>query len=131
MTMPGDKATLQVWRDGKTLDLSATIGSAQSEQLARNERDGTSDQGKLGLAVRPLNQAERRESGLESGLVVEDAQGHAAEAGIQPGDVVLSVNGTPVDSVEQLRKIVQQHDKQIALLVQRGDSRVFVPIELG
>jgi serine protease Do len=131
MTMPGDKATLQVWRDGKTMDLSATIGTAQSEKLAQNEQGGNSDQGKLGLALRPLNQAERRESGLAGGLVVEDVQGHAADAGIQPGDVVLSVNGTPVDSVEQLRKIVQQHDKQIALLVQRGDSRVFVPIELG
>jgi serine protease Do len=63
--------------------------------------------------------------------VVEESQGRAAEAGIQPGDVVLSVDGTPVQSVEQLRKMVQDHDKQIALLIQRGDARVFVPITLG
>ena len=78
MTMPGDQATLQVWRDGKTLDLSATIGTAQSEKLAQNDRDANSDQGKLGLALRPLNQAERRESGLASGLVVEDPLGWVA-----------------------------------------------------
>ena len=59
------------------------------------------------------------------------SEGRAAEAGIQPGDVVLSVDGTPVQSVEQLRKMVQDHDKQIALLIQRGDARVFVPITLG
>jgi len=61
----------------------------------------------------------------------KDAQGRAAEAGIQPGDVVLSVDGTPVQSVAQLRKMVQEHDKQIALLIQRGDARLFVPVTLG
>ena len=63
--------------------------------------------------------------------MVEDARGRAAEAGIQPGDVVLSVDGTAVQSVAQLRKMVQEHDKQIALLIQRGDARLFVPVTLG
>jgi serine protease Do len=62
---------------------------------------------------------------------VEDAQGKAAEAGIQQGDVVLSVDGTPVQSVAQLRSLVHEHDKQVALLIQRGDARIFVPVELG
>ena len=84
-----------------------------------------------GLAVRPLNPEERQQAGVSGGLLVEDARGHAAEAGIQPGDVVLSVDGTPVQSVEQLRKMVQAHDKQIALLIQRGNSRLFVPVGLG
>jgi serine protease Do len=56
---------------------------------------------------------------------------HAAEAGIQPGDVVLSVDGTPVQSVAQLRALVHEHDKQVALLIQRGDSRIFIPVGLG
>ncbi len=47
-----------------------------------------------------------------SGLVVEDAKGRAAEAGIQPGDVVLSVDGTPVQSVAQLRELVHEHDSR-------------------
>ncbi len=63
--------------------------------------------------------------------MVEDAQGRAAEAGIQPGDVVLSVDGTPVQSVAQLREMVRKHDKQIALLIQRGEDRLFVPVTLG
>jgi serine protease Do len=130
MTTPGDKATLEIWRDGETLDLNATVGTAS--QMASNEESAPGQsQGKLGLALRPLNPEERRESGVSTGLVVEDAQGHAAEAGIQPGDVVLSVDGTPVQSVAQLRKLVGQHDKQVALLIQRGDSRIFVPVNLG
>ena len=44
--------------------------------------------------------------------------------------MVLSVNGTPLRSVAQLRELV--HDsKQIALLIQRGDNRIFVPMSLG
>jgi serine protease Do len=127
---PGDKATLEIWRDGKTLNLDATIGSAA--QMASNEDSVRGEsQGKLGLALRPLNPEERRQAGVSTGLVVEDAQGHAADAGIQPGDVVLSVDGTPVQSVAQLRKLIGQHDKQVALLIQRGDNRIFIPVNLG
>jgi serine protease Do len=129
---PGDKATLEIWRDGKTLNLTATIGNASKEVTADdNSGAGASAPARLGLALRPLNQDERRQAGVPGGLVVEDAQGRAAEAGIQAGDVVLSVDGTPVQSVEQLRKMVQGHDKQIALLIQRGDVRLFVPVTLG
>jgi serine protease Do len=127
---PGDKASIDIWRDGKTLSLTATIGSAAPLSADEATADQPS-QGKLGLAVRPLNSDERRQAGVSGGLLVEDAQGHAAEAGIQPGDVVLSADGTPLETVEQLRKIVHAHDKQIALLIQRGDNRLFVPVGLS
>jgi serine protease Do len=127
---PGDKATLEIWRDGKTQSLTATIGNAAAGTSA-DAGNGASAPARLGLALRPLNPQERQQAGVSGGLVVEDAQGHAAEAGIQPGDVVLSVDGTPVQSVSQLRKMVQEHDKQIALLIQRGDVRLFVPVTLG
>jgi serine protease Do len=90
-----------------------------------------SSQARLGLAVRPLNPDELQQAGVSGGLIVEEAQGRAAEAGIQPGDVVLSVDGTPVQSVAQLRKMVREHDKQVALLIQRGNSRLFVPVTLS
>jgi serine protease Do len=127
---PGDKASLEIWRDGKSLSLTATIGNA-AVMASADDASGDSAPAKLGLALRPLNAEERRQTGVPGGLVVEEAQGRAAEAGIQPGDVVLSVDGTAVQSVAQLRKMVQEHDKQIALLIQRGDARLFVPVTLG
>ena len=127
---PGDKASLEVWRDGKTLSLTATIGNA-AQATSADASTGASAPARLGLALRPLNPEERRQSGVSGGLVVEDVEGRAAEAGIQPGDVVLSVDGKPVESVAQLRKMVQEHDKQIALLIQRGNVRMFVPVTLG
>jgi serine protease Do len=127
---PGEKASIEIWRNGKTLDLTATIGNAAT-LAAADDSSGDSSQAKLGLALRPLNPQEREQAGVPGGLVVEDVQGRAAEAGIQPGDVVLSVDGTAVETVAQLRKMVKDHDKQIALLIQRGDARLFVPVTLG
>ena len=131
MTTPGEKASIEIWRNGKTIDLTATLANA-STLTADNESGGSSSsQAKLGLALRPLSPEERQQAGVPGGLLVEDAQGRAADAGIQPGDVVLSVDGTPVQTVAQLRKLVKDHDKQIALLIQRGDSRLFFPVTLG
>jgi serine protease Do len=127
---PGAKVSLEIWRNGKSVDLTATVGNAATV-ASTDETSGDAAPARLGLALRPLTSEERRQAGVPSGLVVEDAQGRAAEAGIQPGDVVLSVDGSPVESVAQLRNIVKEHDKQIALLIQRGDARLFVPITLG
>jgi serine protease Do len=129
--MPGDKATLEVWRDGKVSSLTATIGSASPVTVAgNNDQEGTG-QPKLGLALRPLTPAERQQAGVSGGLIVEHAQGHAADAGIQPGDMVLSVDGKPVDTVAALRKMIEGHQPQVALLIQRGETRIFVPVNLG
>ena len=87
--------------------------------------------GQLGLGVRPLTSDESSQSGIASGLLVERVQGAAARAGIQPGDVVLAVDGTAVSNVNQLRTMIENHANTVALLIQRGDSRIFVPVQLG
>jgi serine protease Do len=128
--VPGEKATLEIVRNGKTMTVVATVGSAAAATVAEN--NGEAAQGsRLGMALRPLTKDERDQMGVPGGLVVEDVSGHAAEAGIQQGDVVLSVDGTAVQSVAQLKGLLHEHDKQVALLIQRGDSRIFVPVELG
>jgi serine protease Do len=132
-TAPGEKAKLDVWRDGKRIELTAKIRSADDGRVASaNDRSGGASADALGLTVRPLTRDEREQAGVSSGLVVEGAEGKAAQAGIQEGDVLLGVDGTPVESVAQLRKLVQEkHNKRAALLIQRGDERLFVPIALG
>lgn len=130
MAQPGSKVTLDVWRHGKPVTMTAKLDSASHErvEVAGNAQ---SDHAKLGLTVRPLTKAERSQAGVSSGLVVENSSGPAAEAGIQPGDVVLSADGTALDSVEQLRGVVGKHKDVVALLIQRGDSRIFVPVQPG
>jgi serine protease Do len=87
--------------------------------------------GRLGVAVRELTRQEQKEAGVAGGLVVENATGAAASAGIQAGDVILSLNDTPVKSVKQLQGLLAKAGKRVALLVQREDAKLYVPVELG
>jgi serine protease Do len=130
---PGDKVTLDVWRDGKIVQLGARLADA-SEKPQRAEREvvAADDGGaKLGLSLRPLQPIERRQSGLASGLVIEETGGAAASAGVQPGDVLLSINGRPVTSIEQVRDVVGKSTKSVALLIQRGGDKIFIPVRIG
>jgi len=44
-------------------------------------------------------------------------QSAAASAGVQPGDVLLSVNGRPVNSIGDVRDVVSKSDKSVALQI--------------
>jgi serine protease Do len=87
--------------------------------------------GQLGLGLRALTRDERKASGIESGMVVERVAGPAAKAGIEPGDVLLAINGKPVQSIDQVKSVLQGKPKSVALLVQRDGNNIFVPVNLG
>ena len=127
---PGESARVQVWRKGAMREIEVKVG-AQKEAKVASSDDKAASQGRLGLSLRLLTPDERRQLDGKSGLVVEDVAGAAVRAGIRPGDVVLSVNGEPISSVEQLRGLVAKASKRVALLIQREDAKIFVPIDLG
>jgi serine protease Do len=126
---PGSRASFRVWSKGSTRELAITIGELPQDKVAAAAPAAT-EPGKLGLALRPLTPEERRQVGAD-GVVVEQASGAAAEAGIQSGDVILALNGERVGSVEQLRKLADKARGKVALLVQREDSRLYIPIKIG
>ncbi len=126
---PGDKAKLEILRKGERRELTATLGAAQAEPAAKAAAEGQG-KGRVGLSVRPLTPEERKEANVAGGLLVEDVGGPAARAGMQPGDIVLMAGGRPVRSVDDLRAATAANGN-VALLVQRGDARVFVPLKLG
>jgi serine protease Do len=131
-SVPGDRIQLQVWRNGKDVNVQAQLANATDKVAEAPAKQGNAAEGgKLGLALRPLQPDEKRESGIASGLVVEDVSGAAARAGVEPGDVILAVNGTPAKSVEQVRSVVAKADKSVALLIQRGEDKIFVPVRIG
>lgn len=65
--------------------------------------------------------------------MVMDVQGLAAQAGIRRGDVVLGLNNTEVQSLEQFNKQLAgiPSGKTVAVLIQRGDNTLYVPIKVS
>ena len=127
---PGTVADVQVWRNKATKDLKVTIGTLSDTKVASADTPAQ-EQGRLGVAVRPLTPQEKSGASLTHGLLVQQADGPAASAGVQPGDVILAVNGNPVTSVDQLKQMVKKAGNSIALLIQRDDAQIFVPVDLG
>jgi serine protease Do len=130
---PGSKAALLVWRDGKERTLDVRVDEMQEKQQTRtaNRREKSDETERLGIAVRPLTPDEKKQVETEGNLVVEEVSGAAALAGVQPGDIILGVNGKPIASVQQLRGAVTQKQSTVALLIERGNAQVFIPIRIG
>jgi serine protease Do len=127
---PGAKVTLEVWRDGKSKELTATVGELADKTTVASAK-GEAAKGKLGVAVRPLSPEEKKSGEVANGVVVEEVAGAAAKAGVRQGDVIVAVNNTPVKSPEQLRELIGKSGKTVALLVQREEARIFIPVTIG
>jgi serine protease Do len=129
---PGTQVKLKIWRQGDTKELSASLAEAPAEKVAKADTGGAkAAPSKLGVAVRPLTEDERKQIESDGGLLVEQSGGAAARAGVQAGDVILSFNNQPLKSVDQLRRLVDRSHGSIALLIQREGNKIFVPIRLG
>jgi serine protease Do len=127
---PGTKVNIEVWREGKPVTLTATIGTFDDSEQVASAGSKAQGHGKLGVAVRPLTPEEKSEVGHD-GLVVENATGPAARAGIQPGDVIVSVGAAKVTTLEQLKRQVEKSGDHVALLIERNGQKIFVPVRVG
>ncbi len=132
-TPVGQTATVRVLRDGKPLTMTAQIATLPEPQQAA-EASPTGGKS-LGLTLQPLTPglAKRLEVPDKAGLVVADvADGSpAADAGIQPGDVIVEVNRQPVQTVAALRKAIadQKPGEPTLLRIHRKDASLFVAIQ--
>ena len=137
MTPVDEKAKIKVIRQGDLEELSVKVGllaaPVQAAQLVPGvEPEATVN--KLGVAVVDLTSEQRQQLQVDKNgvLVQKVAKGVAAEAGIQPGDVILRVQNASVKDVAEFNKIVAKLpvNKSIALLIQRNGSPVFLAFKL-
>jgi serine protease Do len=128
---PGRDADAKVWRDGKEQTLHVTVGELQPERAALGAQP--QERGRLGLAVQELTPEQRKELDIKGGVLVGGVDGPAARAGLKQGDVVLAVNGEQIESVKQFKTLVDKapEGKPLALLIQRGEMRLYVPVTVG
>ncbi|WP_313953116.1 DegQ family serine endoprotease [Accumulibacter sp.] len=127
---PGTQVKLQIWRKGGTRDIALSVGEIPTPALAANGTEQV-DHSRLGLALRPLTPQERQQADSPGGLMVDSVSGPAARAGIRPGDIVLSLNGQAVNNVKELRALLDKSGGMVALLIERDDAKIFVPVDIG
>jgi len=127
---PGTKLAIEVWRDHKPVTLTATVGALDEGKIAKADADKGEPKGKLGVAVRSLTPEEQKAAG-KKGLVVEQAGGAAARAGVQPGDLIVGVGSTKVTTIDELKTQVDKAGKTVALLIERDGRQIYVPVKVS
>jgi serine protease Do len=130
-------ASLKILRNGKERTVKVNIGELPPEEaveLAGAQPPKVSEN-RLGMMVSELTEQMRRNQRLSSqhGVVVESVTGQAArEAGIQQGDIILSLNGVEVEGVTQFNQLVADlpGDRTVALLVHRNTGPIFLALRV-
>jgi serine protease Do len=101
-TKPGKSVNVKIYRDGKTIDVPVTVAALDEKALASNERQSMERAQKLGIVVDEVPPGIYKKLQLEAGegVIITEISRRNRIPGVKVGDVILSVNGTPVNSVE-------------------------------
>ncbi len=141
---PGTAVQLLIWRDGKTLEQTVTLGErpaepgqAKQQQQPPSPRTPQETRQSLGLDVQNVTRNLAQRFGYQPGegviVTAITPEGPASNAGIQPGDLIVSVNRQPVPSVERFAAAVRAARKsgQVLLLIRRGEASQFVVVRFS
>jgi len=131
LAKPGASIPLQIWRKGKVQQLNVVLGELPADDQLAGKSSKAFSRG--GLALSELSAEQQRALELDHGLLVEDATGDAARAGIRTGDIILAVNNGKVATVEAFRKAIAAvpAGKSAAILVRRGESSLYIPLKIS
>ena len=136
---PGEKETVAILRDGKAMDVSVTIGGNDDTKLqaAAATKETEAKGPSIGVALSDLTPEAKEQLKLPadaSGAVVAKVNPDktAATAGVQPGDVIVAVNGKTVRDAEEAKVAVsgaaKAGKKSVLLLIARGEQKTFVAV---
>ncbi len=130
------KVPVEVLRNGKHITLEVTIGERKEPQVAsaKSEEPG----GNWGMQVGDITPEIAQQFHLENtkGVVIQKVapDSPSAEAGLQPGDVVLEVNHDKISALADFvakAKQAQSEKKPALLLVQRGGATLYTVVKPG
>lgn len=135
---PGETAHLKVLNNGNMVSMNVTLANLP-EQVATTNGQSAPAQGRLGLALAPVNPQTESEFNLPAGthgaVIAQVAPNSpAAMAGLQPGDVIIGIGEQPVTSVDQAVKAIHAAESRggaVALRVVHQGQKIFVAISIG
>jgi len=148
-TPVGDKAEVKVWRKGSPVSLQPVIASMPSDQqMAKAEKPSEGgDNGKaqtaraMGLKLAPLTPDLRRQAGVPAGVkgvIVTDVADDSplADIGVEPGDVIVTINQQPVtgpqDVAAKLDAVSKQKgNKSLLMLINRRGINQYVALSFS
>ena len=142
-TRPGSDVEIQVLRNGELVDLRATLGEIAPQQVAlRQDQDEptAADQPKIGVQLASIDGEQRAKFGIDpdvDGVVVVQVEpgSTADEAGLRPGDVIISVGNQSVESpkhvVESIRAAASDDKEHLLMLIGRGADQRFLAVALS
>ncbi|HEV7820645.1 MAG TPA: DegQ family serine endoprotease, partial [Burkholderiales bacterium] len=140
-TKPGAKAAVQLMRNKASREVSLVVGEMPDETRTAQQRSQRRGPGakppgesvsRLGMTLSEPTAEQRKELKITGGILVEEAQGAAAKAGIRRGDIILAVNNQDVKSLEQFTQLMAQFEKGkiVAMLVRRGGNALYIPFRI-
>ncbi|HEU4707756.1 MAG TPA: DegQ family serine endoprotease [Methylophilaceae bacterium] len=135
-TKPGNEVPVEILRKGNPRTLNIAVGempNPNEEEAATPKAPSKAEANRIGLVLRDLTAQQKKRLNNKNGLLVLEAQGAAAQAGIRRGDVILGINNSEVQTVEQFNKQLagMASGKTVALLVQRGDNTLYLPVKIN
>ncbi|MFG0583685.1 DegQ family serine endoprotease [Pseudomonas sp. THAF187a] len=135
---PGEKAELDVVRDGSRKKLNVTIGTLPEEgqELAAGDpaQGGERSNNRLGVTVVELTAEQKKGLDLKGGVVVKEVlNGPAAMIGLRPGDVITHLNNQAIDSTSTFTQVAQElpKNRSVSMRVLRQGRASFITFKLA
>ena len=135
-TDPGETVRLRILREGREVRIDVPIGLLADEgELAQAPvQDGPASRGTVGMVVESLSAEQRSREQIVSGgvRVLQVTPGAAQDAGLRPGDIVLTIGGNEIDSPERLEQVISnlRGGQSVPVLVQRRGAPLFLAMEI-
>src|SRR5574344_1662020 len=107
-SVPNQSIQLEVLRDDKRRNITATVSTAPDDTPAKNNPDTAAKGPVLGVSIRDLSVAEQRQLDIKGGVLLQEVRrgGSAAQARIMPGDVIVQLNNTTIQNANQFVETV-------------------------
>ena len=118
----GQVVEMTVLRDAATVRIKAVIEERPVRKIAGGSLHPALDGAVLGEANAVLNRSD-----IPGLIITEMKSGSAAfAAGLRQGDIIVSVNREPIDSIEEARYLIKRSRNGVLLNIQRGDNALFL-----